>query len=87
MERAKAVSDYIAKHGVDPSPLLEHTDYMTEELSELDADSETEKAAHREKIIQAAGLSVADAEAEVTVWEIVRPGHQSDEVRTRLLSL
>jgi hypothetical protein len=55
---------------------------MTEEMSELDTDTETKKLAHREKIIEAAGLNAKDIEAGVTIWEIVRPGHRSNEVRT-----
>ena len=74
--------DYIINHQLDPSPLLENTDCMTEEMSELDTDTDTKKIAHREKIIEAAGLNAKDIDAGVTVWEIVRPGHRSDEVRT-----
>lgn len=81
-ERAKAVSDYIVKNKLDPSPLLENTDCMTEEISELDTDDDAKKATHRKRLVQAAGLNPRDVEAEVVVWEVVRPGHRSDEVRT-----
>ena len=80
-ERTKAKNDYIKEHNVDPSPLLEYTDNMTEELSELGSEDEEKNSAHKAELVNKAGLTPREIESGVPVWEIVRPGHRSEEVR------
>ena len=74
--------EYAEIHGVDPSPLLEYTDNMTEELSELGSDDEEKNCSHKAELVRRAGLTAHEIESGVLVWEIVRPGHCSEDVRT-----
>ncbi|KAG1816312.1 uncharacterized protein BJ212DRAFT_1480761 [Suillus subaureus] len=54
--------------GQDPSPLME-TDFMSEELSQLDMDDDVKRSMHRTELEKAAQLNTADAKDGVAIWE------------------
>ncbi|KAG2063844.1 hypothetical protein BDR04DRAFT_1163252 [Suillus decipiens] len=58
--------------GPDPSPLME-TDFMSEELSQLDTDDDVKKSMHRTELEKAAQSNTADAKDGVAIWEVIRP--------------
>ena len=65
-------------------PLLEHSAYMSDEVSDLDDATEEARKAHRESCVQAAELSQRDRQLKIAVWERVRPAYRSEEVCTLL---
>lgn len=73
------IDTYIKTYGTDPTPILE-TEYMSEEISQLDTDDEVKKKAHRARLVEKAGLKDSDAEDGVVVWEVVRKAWRSDDV-------
>jgi len=54
---------------------------MTEEMSELDTDTEERKTEHGRKMAERAGLTLEEVEQGLPVWEVVRPAHRSTEVQ------
>lgn len=77
-----AVPAYKEEYGVDPSPVL-FTDYMTEELSDLDSGTEEQKEAHRALLRRQARLTEWDIENKVVALEVVKLGFLSEEVRVK----
>ncbi|KAG1843345.1 hypothetical protein DFJ58DRAFT_731635 [Suillus subalutaceus] len=77
-DRKKAVDDYITRHHIDPSELLQ-PEYMSDQVSELDTDDEDEKQARKKDIQKAANLLERDVHAGVPVWETIRPAWRSEE--------
>ena len=61
------IDDYIETHGIDPTPLLEETDWMSEYISGKDTDDEEKKTEMYEQLANAAGLSAEEKEAGVKV--------------------
>jgi hypothetical protein len=78
--RLKAVKLFKKRNdGQDPSPLME-TDFMSEELSQLDTDDEVKKSMRRTELEKAAQLNTADVKDGVAIWEVIRPAYRSQEV-------
>ncbi|KAJ6536419.1 hypothetical protein DFH09DRAFT_1091379 [Mycena vulgaris] len=65
------------KYQRDPGFILE-SDWMSDELSCPDIDDEDQKAAHRRRLVQVAHFT--RDQKDDAVWELVRPGFQSNEV-------
>lgn len=61
------------------SVLLE-TDFMSDELSQLDTDNEARKWIHQEELEKAAQLTTAEVKDRVAIWEVVRQGYRLKEV-------
>ncbi|KAG1803020.1 uncharacterized protein BJ212DRAFT_1487237 [Suillus subaureus] len=86
------IEAYTKEYGTDLTLLLE-TEYMSEELSELETDNEEEKKAHHKILLQKAGFIGSDEE-DAVVWEVVRQEWRSkdfndiveqiDKIRQRL---
>ncbi|KAG1817262.1 uncharacterized protein BJ212DRAFT_1299401 [Suillus subaureus] len=62
------IEAYTKEYGADLTLLLE-TEYMSEELSELETDNEEEKKAHHKILLQKAGFIGSDEE-DAVVWEV-----------------
>ena len=77
------IDDYIETHGIDPTPLLEETDWMSEYISGEDTDDEEKKTEMYEQLANAAGLSAEEKEAGVKVWQKLLCVFRSDEVCLR----
>ena len=66
-------------YGEDPRPWLIDSGCMSDEISE-EGETEHERQLFRAKLARKAGLSPAEIEAKVKVWEVVRPAHRADAV-------
>lgn len=73
------MDEYKELYGVDPGPMI-YTDYMSEEVSGLDSGTESQKATHLNYMRRQAGITEADVEDGVDVYEHVRIGFLSQEV-------
>jgi hypothetical protein len=62
------VDEYITRHHIDPSELLQ-PEYMSDQISELDTDDEDEKKARKTDAQKAANLLEHDVCAGVPVWK------------------
>ncbi|KAG1881235.1 hypothetical protein F4604DRAFT_1922241 [Suillus subluteus] len=81
-DRLKAIKLFKKQNeGHDPSALLE-TDFMSDELSQLDTDNEARKRTHREELEKAAQLTTAEVKDGVAIWEVVRHGYRLKELNT-----
>ncbi|KAG2151460.1 hypothetical protein DEU56DRAFT_908308 [Suillus clintonianus] len=81
-DRLKAIKLFKKRNeGQDPSALLE-TDFMSDELSQLDTDNEARKRTRREELEKAAQLTTAEVKDGVAIWEVVRHGYRSKELNT-----
>jgi hypothetical protein len=78
--RLKAVEDYKKKHGRDPSAFLLSEDWMSDEISNKDTDTEENAKAYRAELAKEANLSQSDVEAGQAVWEVIRPAWRSEMV-------
>ncbi|KAG2133011.1 hypothetical protein DEU56DRAFT_914036 [Suillus clintonianus] len=86
------IEAYTKEYGADPTLLLE-TEYMSEEISELETDNKEKKKAHHKILLQKAGFVGSDEE-DAVVWEVVRQEWRSkdfndiveriDKIRRRL---
>ena len=72
------MDEYKELYGVDPGPMI-YTDYMSEEVSGLDSGTESQKATHLNYMRRQAGITEADVEDGVDVYEHVRIGFLSQE--------
>lgn len=52
---------------------------MSDEVSAPDTDDDVKKSSHRASLVQAAQLT--PEQEDQAVWEVVRPGFQTTEVR------
>ncbi len=86
-DRVGAWQEYKRRHGVDVRPLLQESGWMSGEESNLQNVTQEEQDTHIKRLQEAALLSPQDIKAGVPVWERIRPGWRTDEVRqrTRLL--
>ncbi|KAG0703215.1 hypothetical protein DFH29DRAFT_998670 [Suillus ampliporus] len=71
------IKAYTKEYGADLTLLLE-TEYMSEEISELETDNEEEKKAHHKILLQKAGFIGSDKE-DAVVWEVVRQEWRSKD--------
>lgn len=77
--RLKTVKLFKKCNGQDSSPLME-TDFMSEELSQLDTDDKVKKSMCHTELEKAVQLNTADVKDGVAIWEVIRPVYRSQEV-------
>ena len=78
-DRTKAISDYKNRHNCDPTPFVDEA-WMSDQVSGIETEDDTKATAHVASLQRAAGLSKAEVEDKVEVFERVQWSFRSAEV-------